>query len=72
MKRTNVKEVVASELIVAHSDAPPMFDTAEEIFDLVSLALVECEFSHKRVGREIVVLYNPLLEPTQQQSGPPR
>ena len=35
----NKSAKVSGELIVARSDAPPIFDAAEEVFDLVSLAI---------------------------------
>ena len=67
-------------LLVPAKDAAALADAIDRLardtdlrrrFGAAGRALVECEFSHQRVGREIVALYNRLLEPTQQQSGPP-
>jgi glycosyltransferase involved in cell wall biosynthesis len=66
-------------LLVPANDAAALADAIDRLardmdlrrrFGAAGRALVECEFSHQRVGREIVALYNRLLEPTQQQSGP--
>ena len=66
-------------LLVPANDAAALADAIDRLardadlrrrFGAAGRALVECKFSHQRVGREIVALYNQLLEPTQQQSGP--
>ena len=62
-------------LLVPANDAAALADAIDRLAGDADLrrrfggggrALVECKFSHQRVGREIVALYNRLLEPTQQ------
>jgi glycosyltransferase involved in cell wall biosynthesis len=62
-------------LLVPANDAAALADAIDRLagdadlrrrFGAAGRALVECKFSHQQVGREIVALYNRLLEPTQQ------
>ena len=62
-------------LLVPANDAAALADAIDRLsgdadlrrrFGAAGRALVECKFSHQQVGREIVALYNRLLESTQQ------
>ena len=64
-----------NSLLVPANDAAALADAIDRLacdtdlrrrFGAAGRALVECKFSHQRVGREIIALYKRLLEPTQQ------